>query len=60
MVQLGVPLPTQGEYVTKGTVRHSKQGKIGISREEGNVTFSRRSVKTRLDAQHMYELQSAP
>lgn len=40
-VQLGVPLPSQQEYVTKGTVRHPKSGKIGISREEGNVTFSR-------------------
>jgi len=39
--QLGVPLPSQQEYVTKGTVRHPKSGKIGISREEGNVTFSR-------------------
>lgn len=39
--ELGVPLPSQQEYVTKGTVRHPKSGKIGISREEGNVTFSR-------------------
>eukprot|EP00878_Enallax_costatus_P016055 GHUV01016834.1.p1 GENE.GHUV01016834.1~~GHUV01016834.1.p1 ORF type:complete len:473 (+),score=145.50 GHUV01016834.1:831-2249(+) len=39
--ELGVPLPTDGEHVTKGTVRHNRQGKIGISREEGNVTFSR-------------------
>eukprot|EP00882_Tetradesmus_deserticola_P018045 GHRQ01019362.1.p1 GENE.GHRQ01019362.1~~GHRQ01019362.1.p1 ORF type:complete len:224 (+),score=55.99 GHRQ01019362.1:113-784(+) len=39
--ELGVPLPSQREFITKGTVRHSKQGKIGISREEGNVTFSR-------------------
>lgn len=39
--QLGVPLPSQQEYVTKGTVRHPKSGKIGISREDGNVTFSR-------------------
>lgn len=41
-LQLGVVLPTKGEYVTKGTVRHNKTGKISISREEGNVTFSRR------------------
>jgi hypothetical protein len=40
-VQLGVPLPSAREYITKGTVRHPKSGKIGISREEGNVTFSR-------------------
>lgn len=39
--QLGVPLPSAREYITKGTVRHPKSGKIGISREEGNVTFSR-------------------
>jgi len=38
---LGVPLPTEGHYVTKGTVRHNKKGKVGISREAGNVTFSR-------------------
>ena len=40
-LQLGVPLPTEGHYVTKGTVRHNKKGKVGISREAGNVTFSR-------------------
>jgi hypothetical protein len=39
--QLGVPLPRQPEYVTKGTVRHPKSGRVGVSREEGNVTFSR-------------------
>lgn len=36
-----MPLPSAREYITKGTVRHPKSGKIGISREEGNVTFSR-------------------
>jgi hypothetical protein len=36
-----VALPQQQEFVTKGTVRHPKSGKVGISREEGNVTFSR-------------------
>jgi hypothetical protein len=39
--QLGVALPTEGHYVTKGTVRHSKKGKVSISKEAGNVTFSR-------------------
>lgn len=41
MLQLGVPLPKEAGYVTKGTVRHPKSGNVGISREEGNVTFSR-------------------
>lgn len=27
--------------ILQGTVRHPKSGKVGISREEGNVTFSR-------------------
>lgn len=40
-MQLGVPLPQQQEYVTKGTVRHPKSGKVGITKEEGNITFSR-------------------
>jgi hypothetical protein len=44
VLQLGVPLPSQREYITKGTVRHDKKGKIGISREEGNITFSRSSL----------------
>eukprot|EP00879_Flechtneria_rotunda_P010233 GHRR01010699.1.p1 GENE.GHRR01010699.1~~GHRR01010699.1.p1 ORF type:complete len:574 (+),score=201.61 GHRR01010699.1:88-1722(+) len=39
--ELGVLLPKSGEHITKGTVRHPKNGKLGISREEGNVTFSR-------------------
>jgi hypothetical protein len=43
-VQLGVPLPSQREFITKGTVRHDKKGKVGISREEGNITFSRSSL----------------
>jgi hypothetical protein len=44
VLQLGVPLPSQREFITKGTVRHDRKGKIGISREEGNVTFSRSSL----------------
>jgi hypothetical protein len=50
--QLGVPLPTQREFITKGTVRHDKKGKIGISREEGNVTFSRSSLAQYLIGEH--------
>uniref|UniRef100_A0A383WAT6 FAD-binding domain-containing protein n=1 Tax=Tetradesmus obliquus TaxID=3088 RepID=A0A383WAT6_TETOB len=42
--ELGVPLPSQREFITKGTVRHDRKGKVGISREEGNVTFSRSSL----------------
>jgi hypothetical protein len=44
VLQLGVPLPSQREFITKGTVRHDKKGKVGISREEGNITFSRSSL----------------
>ncbi|KAF8072714.1 kmo [Scenedesmus sp. PABB004] len=41
---LGVPLPSAAEYKTKGTVRHNKKGQVGVSREEGNVTFRRSSL----------------
>eukprot|EP00877_Chromochloris_zofingiensis_P014865 jgi/Chrzof1/9632/Cz04g10110.t1 len=39
--QLGVELPYEGHYVTKGTVRHDKKGKVSVTKETGNVTFSR-------------------
>lgn len=39
--QLGVPLPTEGHCMSQGTVRHSKTGKVSLSRESGNVTWSR-------------------
>lgn len=39
--ELGVPLPTEGHCMSQGSVRHSRAGKVSISREAGNVTFSR-------------------
>jgi hypothetical protein len=36
-----VALPDEPAFITKGTVRHPPSGKVGISREAGNVCFSR-------------------
>ena len=52
--ELGVPLPTAAEFVTAGTVRHSRQGQVTVSREEGNVTFSRSGL-----AQYLIEQATA-
>jgi ubiquitin carboxyl-terminal hydrolase 48 len=39
--QLGVPLPDDPATVTLGTVTHNAKGKVRVSKESGNVTFSR-------------------
>ena len=41
LADLGVPLPTKGHCMSQGTVRHSRAGKVTVSKEAGNVTFSR-------------------
>eukprot|EP00798_Chlamydomonas_sp_ICE-L_P016017 gene16017-22155_t len=39
--QLGIKIPKEPEFLTKGTVRIDKKGKKTVVKEEGNVTFSR-------------------
>ncbi|MEW5313392.1 MAG: hypothetical protein WDW38_004963 [Sanguina aurantia] len=39
--ELKIPLPTDPNFLTQGTVRHQPNGKLGITKEPGNVTFSR-------------------
>jgi hypothetical protein len=41
LTDLGISLPSEGHCVSQGSVRHSRTGKVSISRERGNVTFSR-------------------
>ncbi|GFH10966.1 monooxygenase [Haematococcus lacustris] len=39
--RLGIPLPNDDNYKSLGTVRHDSKGKVSVSKEEGNITFSR-------------------
>ncbi|KAG2495591.1 hypothetical protein HYH03_006191 [Edaphochlamys debaryana] len=42
--ELGIKMPADEEYKSLGTVRHSAKGKVSVSKEDGNVTFSRSSL----------------
>ncbi|GFR39880.1 hypothetical protein Agub_g382 [Astrephomene gubernaculifera] len=42
--ELGVKLPEDEHFRTLGTVSHNEKGKVRVSKEEGNVTFSRSSL----------------
>ncbi|KXZ44087.1 hypothetical protein GPECTOR_74g701 [Gonium pectorale] len=42
--ELGIKLPDDEQYKTLGTVTHNAKGKTRVSKEEGNVTFSRSSL----------------
>ncbi|GIL95578.1 hypothetical protein Vretimale_1533 [Volvox reticuliferus] len=39
--ELGIKLPDDEHFKTLGTVSHNAKGKVRVSKEEGNVTFSR-------------------
>jgi ubiquitin carboxyl-terminal hydrolase 48 len=39
--ELGIELPKSGHNVSQGTVRHARSGTVSVTKEPGNVTFSR-------------------
>jgi len=39
--ELGVELPTDPHFLTLGSVRHPPSGKVSVTKEAGNVTWSR-------------------
>lgn len=39
--QLNIPLPTDPHNASLGTVSHNAKGKVRVSKESGNITFSR-------------------
>jgi len=42
--RLGIPLPDDPHFKSLGTVRHDAKGKTSVSKESGNVTFSRNDL----------------